>query len=71
MNDSCSFIDIFFCANLNQSESIMSARWPEAGKVDLTLLKESEYLTTVTHEFRVRLKKMMDMRGKVGGTVGC
>ena len=61
---------MYICTNNNQSESIMAARWPEAGMVDLTLLKESEYLTNVTHEFRVRLKKMMDMRGKVRGTVG-
>lgn len=60
----CPHISEHLWTLLGKSESIMSARWPEAGKVDLTLLKESEYLTTVTHEFRVRLKKMMDMRGK-------
>ena len=43
----------------------MKARWPEVGVVDLTLLKEAEYLTHVVHEFRVRIKKMIDMRGKV------
>ena len=42
----------------------MAARWPEAEPVDYTLLKESEYLTHVSHEFRVRIKKMVDMRGK-------
>ena len=42
----------------------MAAHWPEAGPVDHTLLKESEYLTHVSHEFRVRIKKMVDMRGK-------
>lgn len=43
----------------------MNALWPTVGVVDHTLLKESEYLTYVSHEFRVRLRKMMDMRGKV------
>ena len=43
----------------------MAAKWPEAGPVDHTLLKETEYLTHVSHEFRVRINKMLDMRGKV------
>ena len=43
----------------------MHARWPEVGVVNLTLLKEADYLTTVSHEFRVRLKKMVEMREKV------
>lgn len=47
-----------------QSGSIMHARWPEAVTVDTLLLKESEYLTQVSHEFRVRIKKMVDMREK-------
>lgn len=42
----------------------MAARWLKAEPVDYTLLKESEYLTHVSHEFRVRIKKMVDMRGK-------
>ena len=45
----------------------MAARWPALeGEVDKTLLKEADYLSTVSHEFRVRLKKMMDIREKVG-----
>ena len=32
--------------------------------MDPLLLKESEYLTQVSHEFRVRIKKMVDMREK-------
>ncbi len=43
----------------------MNALWPEAGEVDLSLIKEAEYLTFVSHEFRIRLRKMMDMKGKV------
>ena len=45
----------------------MFARWPELeGEVDEMLLKESDYLQAVSHEFRVRLKKMMEIREKVG-----
>ena len=47
-----------------QSGTIMHARWPETVMVDTLLLKESEYLTQVSHEFRVRIKKMVDMREK-------
>ena len=43
----------------------MHVHWPEVGVVDHTLVKESDYLTTVSHEFRVRLKKMVEMREKV------
>ena len=44
----------------------MFARWPELeGEVDEMLLKEADYLLTVSHEFRVRLKKMMEIREKV------
>lgn len=50
-----------------QEKSIMFARWPELeGEVDEMLLKESDYLQAVSHEFRVRLKKMMEIREKVG-----
>lgn len=49
-----------------QENSIMFARWPELeGEVDEMLLKEADYLLTVSHEFRVRLKKMMEIREKV------
>ena len=44
----------------------MAARWPVLeGEVSETLLREADYLLTVSHEFRVRLKKMMDIREKV------
>ena len=33
--------------------------------VDKTLLKEADYLSSVSHEFRVRLKKLVDIQGKV------
>ena len=51
---------------LLQPDTIMNAVWPTVGEVDKTLLRESDYLTTMSHEFRVRLRKMMDMKGKVG-----
>lgn len=35
------------------------------GVVNSTLLREAEYFNEVMHEFRVRIKKMMDIRGKV------
>lgn len=55
-----------------QSGSIMAARWPVLdGEVSETLLKEADYLLTVSHEFRVRLKKIMDMRGKVCPWLKC
>ena len=43
----------------------MKACWPEVEEVDDLLLKESEYLTEVSHDFRVRLKKMLGLREKV------
>jgi len=49
---------------LGKPDSIMHAQWPEASTVDPLLLKESEYLTQVSHEFRVRIKKMVDLREK-------
>lgn len=52
-----------------QPNSIIRAHWPEVGMVDHTLIKEANYLNEVVHEFRVRIKKMMDIRGKVGGTM--
>ena len=44
----------------------MKALWPDVREIDDLLLKESEYLTEVSHDFRVRLKKMLELREKVG-----
>ena len=44
---------------------MVKARWPEVGAVNQTLIREAEYFNEVVHEFRLRIKKMMDMRGKV------
>lgn len=43
----------------------MTAQWPHSEQVDDILLKESHYITDVTHEFRVRIKKMMELQEKV------
>lgn len=51
-----------------QSTGVGKARWPEVESVNHTLIREAEYLNEVLHEFRVRIKKMMDIRGKVGGS---
>ena len=51
---------------LSQTSTIMSARWPIAGEVDDVLLKEAAYLTEISHDFRVRIKKMVELRAKVG-----
>ena len=49
----------------------MRASWPEVREVNLTLLKEADYLINVSHEFRVRLKKMVEMREKVRVRSAC
>ena len=43
----------------------MHARWPQGGEVDDLLIREAKYLTDVSHEFRVRMKKMSERKGKV------
>ena len=43
----------------------MSARWPTGEEVDDVLLKEAAYLTEISHDFRVRIKKMVELRAKV------
>ena len=48
-----------------QTGSIMTAQWPHCEQIDDILLKESQYITDVTHEFRVRIKKMMELQEKV------
>ena len=51
---------------LLQDTSVVKARWPEVGVVNPTLVHEENYFNEVLHEFRIRIKKMMDIRGKVG-----
>ena len=46
----------------------MAAQWPEAGAVNHRLLEESKYITHILHELRVRIKKHVDMTGKVSET---
>ena len=42
----------------------MDALWPVAGKVDQPLLKSADYLAARAHDFRVRIKAMMNPKGK-------
>ena len=43
----------------------MHARWPVADKVDELLLRETDYLDDMSHDFRVRIKKMLELKEKV------
>ena len=46
----------------------MEAQWPALlgdGTVNDIAIEAVHHLIKVTHEFRVRLKKMLDMKGKV------
>jgi leucyl-tRNA synthetase len=62
----CPHISEHIWALLGNEGSIMEARWPSLeGEVNETLLKEGDYLLATAHEFRVRLRKMMDIREKV------
>ena len=47
----------------------MDAPWPVAGTVDQPLLKSADYLTARAHDFRVRIKAMMNPKGKKVTTV--
>merc|ERR1719419_1147113 len=44
---------------LGHEESIMTARWPDSGPVDETLVKASQYIMDAAHDFRVRLKALL------------
>ena len=47
----------------------MDASWPVAGKVDQPLLKSADYLADRAHDFRVRIKAMMNPKGKKVRTI--
>ena len=47
----------------------MDASWPVAGKIDQPLLKSADYLAARAHDFRVRIKAMMNPKGKKVNTV--
>ena len=47
----------------------MDALWPVAGTVDQPLLKSADYLAARAHDFRVRIKAMMNPKGKKVTTV--
>lgn len=41
---------------MSQTSSIMHARWPIAGEVDVMKIKSSDYLMNTAHDLRLRLK---------------
>jgi len=50
----------------------MEAQWPTLlgdGTVNEVAIEAVHHLIKVTHEFRVRLKKMLDMKGKVSNKI--
>ena len=50
-----------------QTDTIMKARWPTLlgdGVVNEVAIEAAHHLIKVTHEFRVRLKKMLEMKVK-------
>ncbi|XP_067042289.1 leucine--tRNA ligase, cytoplasmic-like isoform X1 [Acropora muricata] len=49
---------------MGKSESVVNASWPVTGSVDYPLLKSADYLAACAHEFRVRIKAMMNPKGK-------
>ena len=58
----CEYIWTKILGNVN---SIVNAKWPEAGKIDDGLLNSSTYLTEVAHEFRNRQKNFSAGKNKV------
>ncbi|OQR70265.1 leucine--tRNA ligase [Tropilaelaps mercedesae] len=50
--------------HLGNNQSIMRAQWPSTAVVDYALLKSSEYLRSVSHDFRVRMKNFFTVIGK-------
>ena len=53
-----------------QTDTIMKARWPTLlgdGAVNEAAIEAAHHLIKVTHEFRVQLKKMLEMNFKVKG----
>lgn len=53
---------------LGHKDSIMHARWPEAGSVDEALLRAGKHLEEVVHDLRLRLKTRMQPPKKKGGS---
>ncbi len=54
---------------LGKKESILKARWPNAGNVDEVCIKKSEYLMEAVRDFRLKLKSYMQPpKTKKGGS---
>ena len=52
----------------------MEASWPALlgnGTVNEVAIEAVHHLIKVTHEFRIRLKKMLDMKAKVNNNTLC
>ena len=43
----------------------MKASWPEAGPVNDILVRSSQYLMDAAHDFRLRLKAVLNAKPKV------
>lgn len=59
---------IIYYATYLQDGYIVQAKWPNAlgdGVVNELAIEEIQYVVKVTHEFRVRLKKMISIKEKV------
>ena len=67
-NATCACTNCFnnVCILVMQPKSVMYALWPDVGPVDDILLQKGKYLVDVSHELRVRLKRMIEIHKKVG-----
>lgn len=52
---------------LVNKSSILHASWPQASEPDLSLIKASNYLADISHNFRLRLKSAQTAKNKKGG----
>lgn len=54
-----------FCCSVFQAKTILEAKWPEAGWIDESSVKASEYFIEAAHALRLHLKNhMTPRRGK-------
>jgi len=53
---------------MSQPGSIMAAKWPTPGNIDMTVINQSDYLVESLREFRIKLKNhMTPAKSKKGG----
>ena len=60
----CPHLCEYIWSIIGKKETIMKASWPKAGLVDEKLVRSSEYLTDAAHEFRLRMKALLQPKGK-------